>query len=552
MAKNNHKVNIDFTKFANLFKNKKWLYVYYPIVALVLFLVFYVTLPAINFASEGFWAYLTFALILCVLPFIFKKTTTYSQEYQRPVTVAKLNPLALIVAIPIIISIIGGIFSSSFFFAKTYSSVIDVKEAVFEEDMPETDNVTNIALMDTASAQIVGERTLGDLSDVVSQYEISETYNQINYKKTPKKVASLEYAGFFKWLGNKSKGIPGYVSVDPVSVNSAEYIEFKKPIYYTESAYFSKDLMRKLRFSYPTKILGEPHFELDDDDNPYYIVACYKPNVFMFGAKDVSEVIIFNPCDGSSVKYPIGNVPSWVDIVYDGYLASEKYNWQGMYSGGWLNSVIGQKGCKQTTDDFGYLILEDDVWYFTGVTSVNNDESNIGFILSNARTGEYKYYPVIGAEEYSAMGAAEGEVQEKGYKASFPALINVKGEATYIMVLKDDNGLVKLYALVNVKSYGIVATGTTQQKAMDAYKELLYEHGILSGEEVSTTNEVEITVHDIWEVDKTIYIRSTDKQVFKTAFDEKLLLIFSGDKIKITYNTESTNGIFEIVKYTKQ
>lgn len=552
MAKNNHKVNIDFTKFANLFKNKKWLYVYYPIVALVLFLVFYVTLPAINIASEGFWAYLTFALILCVLPFIFKKTTTYSQEYQRPVTVAKLNPLALIVALPIIISIIGGIFSSSFFFAKTYSSVIDVKEAVFEEDMPETDNVTNIALMDTASAQIVGERTLGDLSDVVSQYEISETYNQINYKKTPKKVASLEYAGFFKWLGNKSKGIPGYVSVDPVSVNSAEYIEFKKPIYYTESAYFSKDLMRKLRFSYPTKILGEPHFELDDDDNPYYIVACYKPNVFMFGAKDVSEVIIFNPCDGTSVKYPIGNVPSWVDIVYDGYLASEKYNWQGMYSGGWLNSVIGQKGCKQTTDDFGYLILEDDVWYFTGVTSVNNDESNIGFILSNARTGEYKYYPVIGAEEYSAMGAAEGEVQEKGYKASFPALINVKGEATYIMVLKDDNGLVKLYALVNVKSYGIVATGTTQQKAMDAYKELLYEHGILSGEEVSTTNEVEITVHDIWEVDKTIYIRSTDKQVFKTAFDEKLLLIFSGDKIKITYNTESTSGIFEIVKYTKQ
>lgn len=551
MAKNNHKVNIDFTKFANLFKNKKWLYVYYPIVALVLFLVFYVTLPAINFASEGFWAYLTFALILCVLPFIFKKTTTYSQEYQRPVTVAKLNPLALIVTLPIIISIIGGIFSSSFFFAKTYSSVIDVKEAVFEEDMPETDNVTNIALMDTASAQIVGERTLGDLSDVVSQYEISETYNQINYKKTPKKVASLEYAGFFKWLGNKSKGIPGYVSVDPVSVNSAEYIEFKKPIYYTESAYFSKDLMRKLRFSYPTKILGEPHFELDDDDNPYYIVACYKPNVFMFGAKDVSEVIIFNPCDGSSVKYPIGNVPSWVDIVYDGYLASEKYNWQGMYSGGWLNSVIGQKGCKQTTDDFGYLILEDDVWYFTGVTSVNNDESNIGFILSNARTGEYKYYPVIGAEEYSAMGAAEGEVQEKGYKASFPALINVKGEATYIMVLKDDNGLVKLYALVNVKSYGIVATGTTQQKAMDAYKELLYEHGILSGEEVSTTNEVEITVHDIWEVDKTIYIRSTDKQVFKTAFDEKLLLIFSGDKLKITYNTESTSGIFEIVKYTK-
>ncbi len=544
-------VNIKFTKLANIFKNKKWLYVYYPIVALILFLVYYVTLPAINYASEGFWAYLTFALCLGLFPFIFKKSSVYNKDLQTVIPTVKIKPIAFIIALPIVVSIIGGIFSSTFFFAKSYSDVINVKEAVFEEDMPETENVTNIALMDTASAQIVGERTLGDLSDVVSQYEISETYNQINYKKTPKKVASLEYAGFFKWLGNKDKGIPGYVSVDPVSVNSAEYVEFKTPIYYTESAYFSKDLMRKLRFSYPTKILGEPHFELDDEDNPYYIVACYKPSVFMFGAKDVSEVIIFNPCDGSSEKYPIGEVPSWVDIVYDGYLASEKYNWQGMYSGGWFNSVIGQKGCKMTTDDFGYLILDDDVWYFTGVTSVNNDESNIGFILSNARTGEYKYYPVIGAEEYSAMGAAEGEVQEKGYKASFPALINVKGEATYIMVLKDDNGLVKLYALVNVKSYGIVATGTTQQKAMDAYKALLIEHGITSGETVSNTQEIEITVHDIWEVDGTIYIRSTDKQVFKTPFDEKFLLIFSGDKLKITYNTESNNGIFEVVEYTK-
>ena len=549
---NNYKnVNIDFSKITKLFKNKKWFYFYYPLVLVVAFLVFYVTLPAINFANEGFWAYLTFILFLCFVPFIFKTTSAFNQELQRPVPVLKVKPIALVIVAPIIISIIGGIFSSTFFFAKTYSDVIEVKEAVFEEDMPETNNVTNIALMDTASAQIVGERTLGDLSDVVSQYEISSVYNQINYKNTPKKVASLEYAGFFKWLGNKDRGVPGYVSVDPVSVNSAEYIEFKTPIYYSESAYFGKDLMRKLRFSYPTKILGEPHFELDDNDNPYYIVACYKPNVFMFGAKDVNEVIIFNPCDGSSEKYEIGKVPSWVDIVYDGYLASEKYNWQGMYSGGWLNSVIGQKGCKRTTDDFGYLILGDDVWYFTGVTSVNNDESNIGFILSNARTGEYKYYPVIGAEEYSAMGAAEGEVQEKGYKASFPALINVSGEATYIMVLKDANGLVKLYALVNVKSYGIVATGTTQQKAMEAYKALLIENGIVSGEIVSNTQEAEIIVHDIWEVDGTVYIRSTDKNVYKIAFNEELLLIFNGDTLKITYNNDSTNGIYEIVSYEK-
>ena len=102
------------------------------------------------------------------------------------------------------------------------------------------------------------------------------------------------------------------------------------------------------------------------------------------------------------------------------------------------------------------------MWYFTGVTSVNEDESNIGFILTNARTGEYKFYPVIGAEEYSAMHAAEGEVQEKGYQASFPSLINVGGQATYIMVLKDSGGLVKLYALVNVEKYSMARRSRRQ------------------------------------------------------------------------------------------
>ncbi len=550
MANNNLKsIKFDISKLN--FKNKKAYFIYYPIAVLVAFLVYYITLPAINYASVGFWFYLTFLLLLGFIPFIFKNKKVFDKDYQRPVDSVKFNPISLIIALPIVITILGGVFSSSLFSAKKFSSVISVTEAVFEEDMPETDTITNIALMDTDSARIVGERTLGDLSNVVSQYEVSDTYNQINFNKKPKKVASLEYAGFFKWLGNKDKGVPGYVSVDPVSVNDAEYVEFSRPIYYTESAYFSKDLMRKLRFSYPTKILGEPHFELDEEGNPYYIVACYMPNVFMFGAKDVKEVIVFNPCDGTSTLYDITNTPSWIDIVYDGYLASEKYNWYGTLSGGFINSVIGNKGCKKTTDDFGYIILGDDVWYFTGVTSVNNDESNIGFIISNARTGEYKYYPVIGAEEYSAMGAAEGEVQEKGYVASFPALINVSGEATYIMVLKDDNGLVKLYALVNVKSYGIVATGATQQKAMEAYKKLLAENGITSEIPAENKAEITVTVQDIYEINGTIYIRTTDKKVFKTPFKEELLLIFEGDELKITYSLDSLNEIYEIISYEK-
>jgi hypothetical protein len=274
----------------------------------------------------------------------------------------------------------------------------------------------------------------------------------------------------------------------------------------------------------------------------------------LFGARDIEEVIIFDPTSGKGELYPVSETPSWVDIVYDGYLATEKFNWQGMLSGGFINSIIGNVGCKQATDDFGYIVLGDDVWYFTGVTSaVSNDKSNIGFILTNARTGEYKFYPVIGAEEHSAMAAAEGEVQEKNYVASFPSLVNISGQATYIMVLKDAAGLVKLYALVNVENYSIVATGTTQADAMSAYKKLLRQSDIEIGDpELS----IDVTVKDVRIAMvsnvATVYITADDSSVFKGYLeaDEALILIQSGDKIKINYAKSEIDKLYIISSWS--
>jgi hypothetical protein len=409
--------------------------------------------------------------------------------------------------------------------------------------------------MDTDSAVIIGNRALGSLSDVVSQYVLNGTYTQINYQGTPKKLSVLEYDGFFKWLGNRENGVPGFVMVDPVA-NTAEYKKLTKSIKYAESAYFGDDLMRKLRFEYPTKIFGNVAFEIDEEGNPYYIVACMSPKVGLFGAYDVSEVIIFNPCEGNSAIVPVGQVPQWVDIVYDGYLAEDKYNWYGLLSGGFWNSVIGNKGCKQTTDDFGYLMYDDDVWYYTGVTSVTGDASNIGFIVSNARTGEYKYYSVVGAEEYSAMSAAEGEVQHMNYKASFPALINVSGEATYIMVLKDANGYVKQYGLVNVSHVGIVAIGNTQSEAMAAYKKLLSQNGIVSGGTPSDT-KADITVAEIEKLvidgNSWYYFLGSDGNYYcvSIANDASALFIRTGDAITFTYTETDTAGIRNVSAWAK-
>ena len=536
------------------------------VATLINFLLFYLMLPPINIFSRSFWFFLMLVLIIYGLVmgvFHFGKKKHHDSAHinikgkSRPVSFVKNNRFSLIytllIPVPLVVIILGTLFSSTVFNATSYADVIEVKDEVFATDMPEVDEVTNIALLDTVSAQRLGARELGVLSDVVSQFVLSDKYTQINYQGRPMKVSDLGYDGFFKWLNNKDSGIPGYIMVDAVG-NKAEYKKLAKNMVYSESAYFGENLERKLRFDYPTKIFDNISFEVDEEGNPFYIVSCSSPKVGLFGAMDISEVIIFNPINGSSTLYDVANVPKWVDVVYDGYLACEKYDWKGLYSGGYWNSIIGQKNCKQTTDDFGYLMLDDDVWYFTGVTSVTADESNIGFILSCARTGEYKFYPVIGAEEYSAMGAAEGEVQEKGYDASFPALVNIAGEPTYIMVLKDANQLVKLYALVNVEQYNLVATGETQASAISAYIKLLSQNGVdTSGSENNTENVTEITVADvqvrILSGVTYYYLTAEDGKVYRVEFNEAnegIFFVKEGSAMKLSATINEKTGIYTV------
>ncbi len=524
-------------------------------------LSYYLILPPLNVFSTGFWVYLLAVLLFYGLPLGLLPLTGASGK-KKP-EMSKGGKIFIgVVAIPVAVLVIGGIVSSTFFNATAYADVVagNIEERVFADDMPENDTVTNISLMDTDSASKFGERVLGNLSDVVSQYELSLDYNQINYKGTPRKVVNLEYADFFRWVNNSPNGIPGYVMVDTVN-SDAEYVKFEKPMIYADSAFFHEDLMRKVRFLYPTKIFSSVNFEVDDEGNPWYIISCSHPRVGLFGAMDVNEVIMFDPCTGAHELLTVENTPSWVDNVYDGDLACEKYDWFGTLSGGFWNSVIGKKNCRVTTDGYGYIVRDDDVWYFTGVTSVTSDESNIGFIITNARTGQYIYYSVAGAEEYSAMGAAQGEVQEKGYVASFPSLVNIEGQATYIMVLKDANGVVKLTALVNAENYTIVATGENQKAAKEAYLAELVEKGVITEEAppAAETLTADIVVADVRLAtvggETVVYITAAESgDVYRGALadDESLILIGAGDAITVTYAATENERIHAVTAWAEK
>ncbi len=530
----------------------------FAILLVVEAIFYYFATPAINIHKPGFWMWVivTLGLIyVCSLDFTAERIFISDKKNESLGFTPISKYILYLMAACVLVLVIGGIVSSKLIMASKYANIIEIEEGDFTTDVPESDNISNIALMDTDSAQIIGERAIGSLSDVVSQYEVSMEYSTIDYNGVPMKVASLEYAGFFKYMNNKADGIPGYVLVDPVK-NEAKYVKLTKPIKYSPSAYFNHNLQRHVQLSYPTYDFNGYYFELDNDGNPYYICPVLSPNAGLFGAKDVKGIVICDPCTGDCEYMDVANVPNWVDRVYDGDLACKKYNWNGMLSGGFLNSIVGNKGCKVTTDDYGYKVMEGDVWVYTGVTSVNGDQSNIGFVLMNSRTGESKYFSIAGAEEHSAMSSAEGQVQNLGYVASFPSLININGVPTYIMVLKDNAGLVKMYALVNVEKYNIVATGATQKDALVSYRKLLAQNEIISDDKTATedTPSKKITVKDIRYItmdgETYVYITDKDGAVYKQNFADNEALIFIQENDIITvYYIEAEDGINQLISY---
>ncbi len=398
----------------------------------------------------------------------------------------------------------------------------------FFVDVPEAETVTNIALMDTASAEIIGNRQMGSLGNLVSQFEPSQ-YSTITRDGKLVKVSALTYVSFFRYLRNNDSGIPGYIRIDPVT-QKAEYVELENGMKYVPGAYLQYDLVRHIHMRWPELIVEDAHFELDDAGNPYYICPWYEPRIAVYSARDVGGAVVVDPVTGAMERYDLESIPEWVDYVYNGELLCEQYDWNGLYKNGFWN--FSRVGCVVTTEGYGYKSLDNDIWAFTGVTSVASDESNIGFVLMNCRTGAIRYYDIGGAEEYSAMAAAEGEVQNLRYTAAFPSVVNVDGSPAYIMVLKDDSGLVKMHALVNVEDYTIVATGASQQGAFKEYRSKT------GGAAAKYAEEITVCVEDVryaqLDGNTYVYLISGDcGYKLSVAEDERSMLIDRGDSVAL-------------------
>lgn len=447
--------------------------------ALILLLVivavgayYYAALPAINIHSTELWIWIFVLLIAgAVLYMSRKKMDRYDMKESKVLRVLGGFILALVV-----VYIGGTILSSPIVNAKKYQQLLDVKEGEFTEDIEEL-SYDQIPLLDRSSATLLGNRKMGSMVDMVSQFEVDELYSQINYQDQPVRVSPLRYANLIKWLTNQSSGIPAYIRID-MATQDTELVKLEKGMKYTTSDHFNRNIYRHLRFRYPTYIFNELSFEIDEEGVPYWICPVRKYNIGLFGGVTVGRVVLCNAVTGETVDYAIEDAPQWIDRAYSADLLVQLYDYYGTLKHGFLNSVLGQKDCLSTTDGYNYLAIDDDVWVYTGVTSITGDQSNVGFVLMNQRTMETKFYEIEGATESSAMASAEGQVQHLKYRATFPLLLNISGEPTYFIALKDDAGLVKMYAMVNVQKYQIVAVGDTVGECESNYTALMYKNGI--------------------------------------------------------------------------
>ena len=469
------------------------------ITAVIGLIYFYVALPPINLQSGDFY---TFIALLCVVYVLCSLVTSGMdlvrggsgpKEFFRFIK-ARCLPVGILFLVLIAVAVVGTLISLPIFRAGAYRDLLTVEDGNFAADITEI-SFNEIPTLDESSAEYLSDRQMGTLSDMVSQFEYSFDSTQINYQGRPVRVAPIAYADLIKWFTNRGSGLPAYVMVDMVT-QEATVVRLEEGMKYSFSEPLNRNIERHLRFNYPTFIFGTPQFEINEEGRPYWIAPRIVKTIGLFGGADIKGAVLVDAITGQCTYYELADIPTWVDNVFTPELIMEQYNYHGTLVNGFINSIFGQRDVTITTDGSNYIALNDDVYMYTGVTSANADQSNLGFLLSNQRTKETKFYSAPGATEAAAKASAEGVVQDLKYTATFPLLLNIAGEPTYFIPLKDATNLVKSYAMVNVAQYQVVATGSSVSECEQKYIQMLANKGITSEEELPRT-EVSGVIADI-------------------------------------------------------
>ena len=462
------------------------------VTAAVGFGYFYVTLPALNPHAGEFYSFLGLLCAVYVVCVFLLSGAPHDNVIRTPkeklrewlkFIKSRCLPVGLLFVAVVIVAAVGNVVSMPLLRAAAYRDLLTVQTGDFASDVAQI-SFNEIPTLDRTSAEFLGDRQMGTLSDMVSQFEYSGDSTQINYQGRPVRVAPIAYADLFKWLTNRGQGLPAYVVVDMVT-QEATVTRLPQGMKYSFSEPLNRNIVRHLRFHYPTMMFSTPEFEIDESGHPWWIAPRVVKTIGLFGGTDIQGAVLVDAITGQCQYYK--EVPTWVDTLYVPELIMQQYDYHGTLVHGFINSLLGQRDVTITTDGYNYIAMNDDVYAYTGVTSANADQSNLGFLLCNMRTKETHFYEAPGATEAAARASAEGVVQDLGYVSTFPLLLNIAGEPTYFIPLLDNTNLVKSYAMVNVAQYQLVATGATVSACEQTYIQMLSDKGVTTPEELPKT-----------------------------------------------------------------
>lgn len=458
----------------------------------------------------------------------------------------------------IVIMIIGMIAGSRIFNSTTmYKQIGEIEEKSFKEDVVEIDN-SQIPTVDIALASKLADKKLGEDIGLGSQMEVGDFTNKQNVNGKLVYVAPLEHTGFLKWWSN-SNGTAGYVIVSATNSNDVQFVKDidgkSLKLKYVDSAFFSSDLKRHIRSQgYRTVGLTEYTFELNDEGRPFYVVTTYK-NKTLWGTPEATGVVICDVQNGECEWYSVEDTPEWVDIIQpESFIQNQLENY-GKYVRGWWNP--SNKDMLSVTEHMTTVYNNGQCYYYTGMSSVGKDDGTVGFMMVNTRDKSVKMYKMVGATENAAMRSAEGKVQNMKYSATCPIPLNVSGIPTYFLTLKDDEGLVKNYAMINIEDYSIVSTGNTISEAKRAYINAMSSIGnnvAFSDKAYGYTKEGIVTriSNNIEDGNSYYYMIIDDDRsnLYMASYtvSEELPVTREGDKVKVGFLDEA-NGTINIVEF---
>lgn len=521
-----------------------------PILLVILITVFffYVSLPVLSYGFSGITVLLL--IIAALLFFSFSKFSISSDgKSYKPVSVFWKLPV-LLIGIAILYAFVLPFFTSHPIFRnQDYRNLIGkVKDGDKLTKQIAPISMNEIRVVDEDLAYLLGEKILGSQPALGSQAHLGEFFIQkVNGKLYW--IAPLLHSGFFKWLNNK-EGTTGYVMVSATNERDVKLVQEVngKPIRlkYQDEAYFQSDMRRYLYFNgYSTVGLADFIFEIDEKGTPFWVATKYKKEVG-FSGNNATGVVVLDAQTGAITEYNIKNTPTWVDRIQPISFIKDQLNDWGEYVKGYWN--FSNENKLQITEDLTLVYGKDNKSYwYTGITSVGKDESAVGFVLVDTRTKETTFYKQSGATEYAAQSSAQGKVQEKGYVASLPIPYNINNIPSYVMTLKDNGGLVKMYAMVSIADYTIVGTGNTMREALTAYKTAFNSSGNkINPDSKSAKKVVESVVvriqNDVKNGNSFYYFTVKDYPnifVGSSQISNQLPITVVGDNVKISFDLDN-------------